>query len=95
MLFFTTLGIPHSYLEEDPSTWDDNANFQASLKVVKALRVVNDHAERAEQLMQSRNRKVTIREDVYQELLQVTSHFQKNIERNKNLTCESLSKLNK
>ena len=27
MLFFTNLGIPHSYLEEDPITWDDNADF--------------------------------------------------------------------
>uniref|UniRef100_A0A1B0DPA2 Uncharacterized protein n=1 Tax=Phlebotomus papatasi TaxID=29031 RepID=A0A1B0DPA2_PHLPP len=45
--FFHILDIPHNFLDTDPSVWDNCEEYQTALRVVNALEVTNDVAERA------------------------------------------------
>ena len=40
------MGVSESFLEIDPSKWNDKHDFQTARKVLKGRRVVNDYAER-------------------------------------------------
>lgn len=68
---FHLLDLPRGFLKEDPTTWEKNAEFLAALERVRQLPVINDRAERAVALAQDLNRKLTVREEQYQFLLQV------------------------
>lgn len=78
--FFYILRIRVGFLDVNPATWPDNFDYFEAYKVVSSLEVVNDHAERAVKLMQKFNRKVTTEKD-FQDLLQVSTHFTKNIDK--------------
>ena len=44
--FFTTLGLDLNFLEHNAESWEELESYQAALKAVKHLKVVNDAAER-------------------------------------------------
>lgn len=52
---FEQFGIDQSFLELDPSLWSENENFKKGLTIVRALKVVNDPAERAVCLVEQYN----------------------------------------
>jgi len=68
---FKRLGINLSFLEIDPTEWKNNTNYKFGKKVVDALHIVNDTAERGVKLMQKFNEKFTKNEEQKQCLLQV------------------------
>jgi hypothetical protein len=78
--FFRVLRIPEEFLEEDPDKWHNNSDYRISQDKVKALRVTNDHAERAIKLMENFNKTITLKEDSFQHLLLGATHFQRAIE---------------
>ena len=47
---FTTLGLDLNFLEHDAESWEELETYQAALKAVKHLKVVNDAAERGVKL---------------------------------------------
>ena len=48
--FFDIIKVSPSFLSKDPISWHDDKDYQAALKVVQNLTVVNDTSERAVQL---------------------------------------------
>ncbi|CAI6374941.1 unnamed protein product [Macrosiphum euphorbiae] len=50
--FFSRFGISTSFLEQHPSMWDENVDFQKGLEIVNTFRVTNDTAERGVKLME-------------------------------------------
>ncbi|CAH0383567.1 unnamed protein product [Bemisia tabaci] len=93
MKFFEILGISANFLEDDVQNWRNNSEYLSARETVKALRVVNDHAERAVQLLQTYNRKITTKEDDFQDLLQVSSNFKRKIARSKKPKQDSFESL--
>jgi len=69
---FKRLGINLSFLEIDPTEWKNNTNYKFGKKVVDALHIVNDTAERGVKLMEEFNEKFTKNEEQKQCLLQVS-----------------------
>lgn len=49
--FFEKLNLPTKFLEVDPQKWKDREDYQAAKSVVLNLRVVNDIAERDNQII--------------------------------------------
>ena len=70
---FRSMGVPGSFLEIDPSRWNENLDFQSAREVMKGLCVVNDHAERGVALIQQYNKVLTKDEEQLQYLLQVVA----------------------
>ena len=52
---FQKLGISSKFMEKDPDTWQHCDDYCEALKVVNALTVTNDHAERGIALIQEYN----------------------------------------
>ena len=75
--FFNKLGISTDFLEYEPETWSSREDFTKGEEIIKAIRVTNDHAERAVALVQEYNRRVTHDEDQLQFLLQVVSEHRR------------------
>lgn len=73
--FFTRLGIETSFLESDPSTWQESEAYKAGKRISQHLSVVNDAAERALKLITDYNRSLTYNEEDKQYLLQVVEHY--------------------
>ncbi|XP_053967780.1 uncharacterized protein LOC128869270 isoform X1 [Anastrepha ludens] len=73
--FFTRLGIETSFLESDPSTWQESEGYIAGKRICQLLSVVNDAAERALKLITDYNRSLTYNEEEEQYLLQVVEHY--------------------
>jgi len=49
--FFTILGLPDSFLSNDPDTWSADENYKSAEKIVKSITVVSDAAERKVKLI--------------------------------------------
>ena len=71
MRFFRILGIEPVFLNIDPEDWSNDADYCTAEKIVKALRVINDVAERGVALMEGYNRLHTCDEEQKQYLLRV------------------------
>lgn len=68
--FFKILGLPDVYLSQSVDTWDECEEFTAAKRIVMALSVVNDPAERGVKLIQDFNAILTNDEEQKQFLLQ-------------------------
>lgn len=75
--FFERFQISSEFLKLDPVTWFNNEDFQSGLKVVQGLKVINDTAERAVQLMERYNNLLTKNEKQRQFMLQLISDYNK------------------
>lgn len=93
MKCFEILGISANFLEDDVQNWRNNSEYLSARETVKALRVVIDHAEWAVQLLQTYDRKVTTKEDDFQDLSQVSSNFKRKIARSKKPKQDSFESL--
>ena len=74
---YRKLGTSSKFMEKDPDTWQHCDDYCEALKVVNALTVTNDHAERGIALIQEYNRILTHCEEQKQYLLQVVSEHRK------------------
>ena len=72
-LFFKKLQLDDEFLEADPETWPERADFAEASAVVHGLCVINDHAERGVALVQEYNMILTKGEEQFQFLLQVVA----------------------
>jgi len=68
---FKSLDIPQNFLNQHPSTWENNKSFVDGRIRVQKLKVVNDAAEHGILLVQIFNGILTNQEDQKQYLLQV------------------------
>lgn len=75
--FLTALNLPQGFLLKDPSLWPDDDEYMTASKIVKALKVVNDTAERGVALIQEFNADLTRSEEQKQFLLQVVTEHRK------------------
>lgn len=85
--FFERFEIRTSFLDVDPSRWNQDENFQHGLNLVKKLKVVNDCAERAVCLMEKYNNILTRNEDQKQFILQIVSEYRKQFPDSKKSTA--------
>ena len=77
-ILFKVMDLPDAFLEVDPDEWEPREDFQTALGVVKAINVVNDHAEREVALIQEHLGLITKDESQLQYLLQIVqNHRQK------------------
>lgn len=75
--FFKRFNIETKFLDKDPSTWKNDKSYNAGLKIVKSLKVVNDSAERGVKLMEDFNNLFTKNEPQKQFVLQVVSDYRR------------------
>jgi hypothetical protein len=75
--FFEVLNLDTDFLSHDVETWPQQSSLQEALKIVQALKVVNDSAERAIALAANFNLSLTKREDEKQYLYQVVEAHRK------------------
>jgi len=66
-----------SFLEQHPSMWDENEDFQKGLEIVNTFRVTNDTANRGVKLMDEYNKVLTKNEDQKQYVLQVVEDYRR------------------
>jgi len=71
--FFHKIDISTSFLQSDPSTWEERDDYKMALETVKCMAVVNDHAERGVALIQEYSGLFTHDESQLQFLLQVVA----------------------
>ena len=62
-LFFSALHIDETFLESDVEEWANIDSFQQARKAARALRVVNDSAERGIALATAFNSSITKQEE--------------------------------
>ena len=74
---FEKMDLPDAFLEVHPETWEDREDFKKSLRILKAMNVVNDHAERGVSLIQEYSNSITKNEDQLQFLLQVVQEHRR------------------
>lgn len=72
-LFFRILNLDRQFLEHPVETWTDNVSYNEAFAVVRALRVVNDSAERGVKLAADFLPRAKI-EKKYQAILQVVEN---------------------
>ena len=75
--FFSALRIDYRFLESDVKDWDKIESFQQARKAARALKVVNDCAERGIGLATTFNSSITKKEDQKQFLLQMVESHRK------------------
>lgn len=75
--FFTSFGLPHDFLQFEPSTWESNEDFQECLRFCHQLPVVNDTAERGVKFMKDYNKVLTNNEEEKQMVLQIVESYKK------------------
>ena len=73
-------------LLNDPEEWDSCQNYVQAKKIVSALTVVNDAAERAIALMSGLNGSITKSETEMQKLVQVVEDHRKRVPTKANKT---------
>jgi len=71
------MSIPTGFLDVDPDLWATNDDYQCGLRILKQLKVVNDHAERGVALIQEYNSILTRKENQKQYLLQVVQEHRR------------------
>lgn len=76
-LFFSKFEIESDFLKLDPSTWDNNEQYEIAAEYFRNLLVVNDAAERGVKFMKDYNRILTRDEEQLQFILQVVDSYQK------------------
>lgn len=74
LFIFHQFKLSHGFLEKEPENWKDDESFQASLVLLKDIKVVNDIAERAVALMEEYNELLTRDEEQKQYLLHVVKY---------------------
>ena len=91
--FFVAMQIETDFLQEDPSSWDNNEYYRISCLRVQQLKVVNDAAERGVSLIQNFHFIITNQEEQKQYLLQVVErHRQQFPVSKKSIIVEKLAK---
>lgn len=83
---FTALNIKTDFLTTHPSTWKNSMQFLDGYKKLKAVKVVNDAAERGIALMTSFNGTLTNQEEQQQYILQVIEKHRKDFPDSKKTT---------
>ena len=92
MNLLQNMRISTSFLDVDPSRWNDDLAFQAAKKEMNVIRVVNDHAERGIALIQQYNKSLTKDEEQLQYLLQVVAEHRRNFpDARKNLLLQDIT----
>jgi len=79
MELFSRLQIPDTFLAQQPQDWCHDEAYQRGRERIKALRVVNDTAERGVKLFEEYNQIITRDEEEKQLLLQVVEANRKAI----------------
>ena len=74
---FNRMGLQTSFMETNPASWGDVEEFKNAKAIIKALKVVNDHAERVVALVQEYSGLLTKGEEQLQYLLQVIAEHRK------------------
>lgn len=77
LTLFNRMGLQTSFIETNPASWGDVEEFKNAKAIIKALKVVNDHAERGVALIQEYSGLLTKGEQQLQYLLQVTAEHRK------------------
>ena len=77
MNLFDALSLPHDFLTSSPDTWIERDDYNAARQTVRAMRVVNDCAERAVKLATDFNEVLTKNEDQRHLLYQVVEYHRK------------------
>lgn len=80
MNFFTSLNINARFLQQDPASWPEDAEYCKGKKKVSALRVINDCAERAVKLASDYNLLLTKDEEQKQLIFQIVEKSRKDFE---------------
>lgn len=75
--FFTSFDLRMDFLQEDPSTWESNLEYQTATDLLHNLFVVNDCAERGVKFMKDYNRVLTNDEEQLQLILQAADSYNK------------------
>ena len=83
--FFKIVGIEIEFFDAPVGTWSQNDDYVRGKKVVDALQVVNDHAERSVKLIQDYNR-ILKSEENFQNLLLTVSGSRKSFPDSKKST---------
>ena len=77
MALFQLMELPDGFLQVDPEVWEDHEDFQTARATVRAINVVNDHAERRVALIQEFSGLLTKNEPQLQYLLQVVEEHRR------------------
>ncbi|CAH0390250.1 unnamed protein product [Bemisia tabaci] len=76
--FFDRFKLSMDFMQNDPSTWEQNKIFQANLKIIDNLKSVNDTAERGIKLIEEYSeKKLTRDENERQHIIQVVAEHRK------------------
>lgn len=75
--FFNQFGLPLTFLELDPSTWEMSFEYEECWSFCRDLLVVNDAAERGVKFIKDYNKILTTNEEEKQMLLQVVEAYRK------------------
>ena len=75
--FFNRFGLPLTFLDSDPSTWETTFEYEEGWSFCRDLLVVNDTAERGVKFMKDYNKILTNNEEEKQMLLQVVEAYRK------------------
>ena len=77
--FFDSMSIPTGFLDVDPDLWatNDDYQYQCGLRILKQLKVVNDHAESGVAFIPEYNGILTRKENQTQYLLQVVQEYRR------------------
>lgn len=78
LFIFTSFGLSHKFIENDPECWDTDPDYKECLKTFSCLKAVNDTAERGVALIQKYNDCLTRDEDQRQYILQIVHEHRKN-----------------
>jgi hypothetical protein len=79
MNLFDSLNLPKEFLTLSPKTWAYCDDYKAACKIVCAMKVVNDCAERAVKLATDFNEVLTKNDNQRQLLYQVVEYHRKKI----------------
>ena len=74
---FSAFSLSQQFLEEDVTTWSSSEDYLAACKIIHAVKVVNDCAERAVKLATDFNEILTKSDEQRQLLYQVVEHHRK------------------
>lgn len=74
---FSVFGLAFDFLQEHPTSWEANDDYQESLLYCSKLFSVNDTAERGVKFMKEYNRILTNNETEKQLLLQIVESYNK------------------
>jgi hypothetical protein len=73
--FFSAMGVPSEFLENNVEIWEEDEVYKRSREIVRAMRVVNDIAERGAALMEEYNKLHTTNEEQKQYLLLLVKQY--------------------